>query len=44
MTATRASARPTSPKAIVRHGWNRASLLYRTGSSSADVFRHTPLR
>ncbi len=41
MTATRATARPLNAKTIVRHGWNRASRLYRSGTSPSDVFRHT---
>ena len=35
-----ADARASDPKAIVRHGWNRASYLYRSTSGS-DIFAHT---
>jgi len=40
MSRARTTGRTSNPKSIVRHGWNRASVLYRTTPGS-DIFGHT---
>jgi SAM-dependent methyltransferase len=35
------TGRASSPKTVARHGWNRASTIYRPGRRATDVFGHT---
>jgi SAM-dependent methyltransferase len=41
MSSLKAASRPSNPKALVRHGWNRASLQYRPEGRTSDIFGHT---